>query len=353
MVLEQEVAFANEEDAKEFVQFLRKKGCRAQKTTRAAWFDEGVVWGTYDNLIAWVTDELEVAKENDLQPTIKSFLSFLKMLKRSRRMLDRCMEVSKQGEIVFNKNILELTDKMAALIREESDLKHDDGGSFMGEEDDVESSSEKDESTLRSLLGSMMPEGDLAREAFKEFSLHAEMSLIFMDLKDGGLLEQTPEGFILVKKVSAGDIKVEKSIKEFPVTNKELIDRHGITKALNRTAALEWVITADPLVHLSFKPGEVIEFLKMQTFSIGSYGKLITDMNRKSACIQAILTTIKTVDKITLKDLLDKMDNYLSLGEDGSQIYLHYDEDFIIALVHELQKFRVLEGSDSRIRVVR
>lgn len=115
MILEERISFYDEEDASEFIDFLKKEGCKAQKQTYSEGIIEENLVGKVKDIINWL-EEPETSEyyilENDLE-------SAKEQLRNIVINVNKITENQNAGEVLFkNENIEESKELFLKIYKE-------------------------------------------------------------------------------------------------------------------------------------------------------------------------------------------------------------------------------------------
>jgi hypothetical protein len=337
MVLEESLLFYQEKDADTFIRFLREKNCRALKSAESTVNEETVMNGTIGNLIRVIENAgtwqkpkspqspvqkeppapepgeiyAPSAKRADFAATHARMLSHLQF---SRDHIAGIMERFNPGEVVYSPDHLERIKESLKTGAEE------------------------------------VPDDELEELVTRTVLTYDCVSI----LEDNAVVETQPEGMVLLRKVDPCDLTVERRAWDLDEIDGETLKKSGIilTHLIDYDTATR--VTIDPRIHFNCVLKDVETALEDLEVDDDSAEKLLDDLYLKAPALDRVLNLIETAGKISLPDLVRKMES-ATLDEAGTdiRIVLNSSPEYISSMVNDLRKIGILEGNDRKIRVVR
>ncbi|MDI6866221.1 hypothetical protein [Methanoculleus sp.] len=345
MILEEVVNFTEEHDAADFVGFLKSKGCRARREVRGFANADEVLEGSLDDLIACfekaaalIEEEAEEKPEEvSEEEASEDALWFRERAERYRRQRDRIVELlegHKPGDTLYTEDDLkrsqeELFTRAAEKIQAWIDKNKD-------------ASMELDETVL---FESMIGDHDLLPGKVPPFMLHAM-------LMANEIVEETPEGYRLVREIPAGQIVAEVSPDKMPDIDTDLLEECGL-----KIKAVYWIdpvyqVIIDPAVYFACDLDEVLAALEGTTVDIESVATLEENLRVKGFIIATLLDAVMQTPGISV----DELSGILKVerdDEDGNSMMFEVaiDRHTTSNIVAELRKQGILAGSDQKVKI--
>jgi len=329
--------FYQEKDADTFVKFLREKNCRAIKSVESEVNEETVMNGTIGNLIRVIENVLnrqgpessknlgaedpqttEVEKISSLPGNCEDLAAVhartLSNLQSSRENIAGIMSRFNIGDVVYTSDYL---DRMKESLKS-------------GMED--------------------IPEEDLEKMVTLTILTYDCISI----LEDNAVLEARSEGMVLVKKVDAGDLIVERRAWGPDEIDEATLNKFAITLTHKIHYGTSTRVTIDPRIHFNCAFDDVEPVLEELEVDSDSAEKLLDNLSLKSPVIDRVLNIIETAGKMSLPDLVREMKSATIEQEEADiRVVLHSSPEFINSLINDLRKLGRVEGTDRKIRVIK
>jgi hypothetical protein len=173
-------------------------------------------------------------------------------------------------------------------------------------------------------------------------------------MENNSVVETRPEGISLIKKIDPNDLTIERRAWEPDEIDHETLKKYDVV--LNHLFYFETAtrVVIDPRIHFTADPEEVEKILDDLEADEDSAQNLIADLYIKNLAIESLLAAIETSGKISLPDLVQKMESVIpKTKDDMERVVLNSSPAFITGIVNDLRKIGVIEGNDRKIRVVR
>lgn len=329
MVLEETVIFTEEDDAAEFISFLRKKGCPCQKVVRGMVYREEVMAGKLSQIISWYGKEAGRYEEmEDGQEEATWFHAGQQKYQQCRERIGELLAGRVPGDILYTSRDLEGTMK-SFLSRKSpeilSQLFKDTG--------------DEDSGDIPVVPG---PTGENGPSSEYPFILaHLMMS-------ENGVVTETPDGFSMKRQVSPGDIQLEISLGSIPKIDLDNVP--DLVPKIKMGLDPAYVVIADPVIHLVCEPDEVMELLEGMELDDAVLDAVLENLYGKQLIIDAIIEEIEQAGVISVSDLAIRMKEREGTGLPPT-IEFFLSPLIVTAVVTELRKRDVLAGNDQKIRI--
>ncbi|MDO9324371.1 MAG: hypothetical protein Q7T80_05355 [Methanoregula sp.] len=319
------------------MKFLREKNCRAIKSVESEVNEETVMNGTIGNLIRVIENVLDrqrpesskslVAEESHaLEAETISFLPgncedlavaharMLSNLQSSRDNIAGIMGRFNVGDVVYTSDYL---DRMKASLKS-------------GMED--------------------VPEDDLEKMVTQTILTFDCISI----LEDNAVLEARSEGMVLLKKVDAGDLIVERRAWGPDEIDEATLKNFAITLTHNIHYGTTTLVTIDPRIHFNCVFDDVEPILEELEVDSDSAERLLDNLSLKGPVIDRVHNIIETAGKMSLDELVHEMKSATIKQEEADiRVVLISSPEFINSLINDLRKLGIVEGNDRKIRVVK
>jgi len=329
MVLEETLLFSDEEDADEFISFLRENHCRAQKITDSAVFNETLVTGPINGLIRFFEQEYLDAVSTEENPKTSPGmpeLPVVKSLKAIRAFVGDVMDRTACGELIYTTDeFKQMKEDMSAEV--ETQLKAVDIAEQPKLGIDIILKVLTDRSSVFSSLRAM---------------------------EDAGWVKTEPEGIRLLQKNNPNDLPAERSVHDEETINRDTLKELDLVLNDHIYYEPEFRLVIDPRIHVACTADEVEEALDGLEVDEESEDTLLDNMDDKRVAIDAILDAISDAGKCSIEDLIEKMDDVpLEMEDSTNQLTAHLSPAYVTSLVNDLRKIGVIEGNDRKLRAVR
>jgi hypothetical protein len=309
MVLEERVIFTDAEDAATFVAFLKKNGCPCRKEAQAVCSETEILTGTIDQVIPWLGDEAARCEEEEHEKDAAWFRKAEEFYRNTRDVLHELLAEKGPGDLLFSRE--EIVSDIKDLI-------------------------------ARS--------GDPGTNGEQEFGRSAARSLAMVILVQNRFIREGPGGFRLERVAPAGSL-----IAEFELENVPLIDLDtltGMTRKLSYQYSLIHIVIADPLIHLSCDPDEVLDLLEDLSVPEEVLWAVADNLAAKSLLVATLLDTVKTEKSIDVAGLAGHLNGLeVKPTDNEAPVHLTIGEEMVTAVVAELRKRDILAGTDQKIRM--
>jgi len=334
MVLEENLLFYDEDDADVFIGFLLGKNCRVQKMTEGSIYEETLMKGRIGDLISVVETtvngtipEYQAQSESDRPDAVSDdaettadsrALRYLEsaMLENLKSITDCIREMTMQlnpGDLIVT------TDELDRMKQRAVDLVENDS------EDEI---------------------GLLGQEIFLRDCRQI--------MVDNGMAGFVAEGMTLLKKTDPDDLIIERRAWDPDEVDPGILKSHNISLDHHIDFGTTTRVLIGPRIHFNCEPKEIENVLDDLDVNDDRAAVLVRNMYRKSFVIDAILDIIEKDGRISLPDLIQKMESVPSaVAPEDCRLFLDSSEEFITGLVNDLRKTGVIEGNDRKIRVVR
>lgn len=317
MVLEETLLFLKNEDADEFVSFLRNYRCPVQKIVISSVYHETLIAGPIGSLIQFIekahTVEPESEETPDATPSV-SHKSAIQSLNAIRSFVAGLMDRYECGDIIYT------PENYNRLKMQRSDIP-------MGEEMD---------------------------EFLKELAERTPIFEALLAMMNCGWVKNEPEGFRLLQKFDPNTLPVERQAPDPDRIDRDATNKLGLFLNARYYYGEDTRLIIDPRIHTACNAGDVREALKDLDVDEAEVGTLLCNMYDKDIAINAVLDAISQAGRCSLAELIEKMDA-LSLKEEGATDRMtgHFTPGYVISLVNDLRKIGRIAGNDRKLRAVR
>ena len=329
MVLEETLLIHNEEDADEFISFLRENHCRAQKITDSFFFNETLVTGPIKGVIRFyekATLNASTAGESPEKSARVLDLPVLQNLKSIRDLVRDLMSRFSPGEIIYTTAEYE-QHKMNTISDVVERLK--------SAKDDNPSISGIDE--FRKMIAERSPVMETV-----------------IAMEDAGWVTIEPDGIRLVQKNDPEELPTERRVLDADAVDRDALKEFNLTLHDHIYYGTEIRLVIDPRIHVTCTVDEVDEALDELEVDKDSVDTLLSNLNNKSVAINSVLNAISKAGKCSIEDLIEKMDDVpLEIEDSTDKISAHFSHEYITSLVNDLRKIGLIEGNDRKLRAVR
>jgi len=316
MILQESLIFNSEEEADLFLKNLRILGASGKKIYRSSAFSEDLVTCSIDGFIAWFSDlAMEGSDDNpeSEESSIRGKFAFQRdLMIRIQKKLHLLLDGKKPGDLIYT---------------------HDEARQGM-----------------LSLFGRIqaMHTDDPNPETYDDTWV-----AITIIMKDNDIVEETQNGFLLKKEVeNAGSLLYEiRSLSE-EIAFRESGSAYNPVFSTHYYLEPECVVVTDPRLYLCDPYDYLIDDLEEMNLDPDSFDQFYKNYLTKRKVLNAMMEVIGTKAPISLEDLVHEMKDYADPpgGEtDGYSIAL--DPLVTKMMVSELQKAKILTGSDRKIRL--
>jgi hypothetical protein len=336
MVLEEAVLFFDEDDADVFIKFLRGKNCRVQKITESAICDETLMTGTIGNLIRLI----EMKRERNLPKTGEDPVE----REGATPGPDGSAPADKDAMFAFT------TEKMLENLKFIRNyvgniMARFNPGDILSTDDDLNRMKEM----LHARVNDDHHEG-LAGSALDAIMVHDCLCI----MKENGVAETTLDGTILVKKIDPDELSVERRAWGRDEVDPETLNNFGIILKYHVYFETATRVIIDPRIHFTCTADEVVEVLEDLETDMDSEEELVDNLSLKGLAIESILNVIETSGKISLPDLILRMEEITpGMIENDYRLIIHSSPVFITGIINDLRKIGAVQGNDRKIRAVR
>jgi hypothetical protein len=336
MVLEESLVFYDDDDANEFIQFLKKNGCRATKKHESFIAEEILMNGPIGNIIAMLEDitaqerDTETESQAGAEELLTSLLSglsagekislrkmkvlLLTNLKLTRDFIADIMARFNEGDLIYPKEFIE------------------------GIKDEMRSSIDKNrEKELNATIIEKMP-----------FFSHLGV------MTDNGLIGSGPSGITLAKKMAPDEVLVERRVFDPDAFDDETLGKHNISLNRNIIFETQTRVVIEPAFYFTCDTDDVDAILSDLEVDEKSLDSLMFNHFHKSLAIENIIEIIKKARKISLKEIIQQMDTFVPDYEDDEYLLTaHATPEFTAGIINDMRKARIIEGNDDKIRLAR
>lgn len=336
MVLEEALLFFNEDDADIFIKFLRGKNCRVQKITESAICDDTLMTGTIGTFIRLI----EMKRERNLPKTgqdpVKS--------EGSTPGPDGSAPADKDARFVL------ATEKMLENLKFIRDnvgniMARFNPGDIICTGDDLNRVKE----LLLDRFNDDQHEG-LAGTALDAIMMHDCLYI----MKENGVAKTTPDGTILVKKINPDELSIERRAWGRDEVDPETLNKYGIFLKYHVYFETATRVIIDPRIHFTCTVDEVVEALDDLETDMDSEEELVDNLSLKGFAIESILKVIETSGRISLPDLILRMEEITpGIIDNDYRLVIHATPVFITGIINDLRKIGAVQGNDRKIRAVR
>ncbi len=329
MFLEETVTFYEEEEAAEFIAFLRKQGCPCQRLVRGSIFREEVITGTLDQLITWYGKEIARYEETgSSEKEIAWFQAGQEKFRQSREHIRGLIAGRTPGDILYTSQDVEAA--MHAV--------------FPPKATNVPSGS--CESTVN---GEPVDSAVLPGSSGKQDSpLKNPLFMVHWMLRENGVVTETPEGYALARETDPGGISLEMCLDHMP--DIDLMNAPGMAPTLQIGLDPMYVIIADPLIHFVCDPEEVIELLRRMEMADEVFETVAENLFGKQLIVQAIIEEVGQAPGISVADLAERI-RKRAAGDHLPMVEFFIELPILTSVVTEMRKRDILAGNDQKVRV--
>lgn len=314
MVLEETLIFQNDADADLFIRFLKKKGSRAIRKVESHPFEEMVVRGSICDLIALLDGV--VAADPDIRADFEIPL-ILSNMRQTREYIAELMAQFGEGEMI-----------PAARLR--SDRMEEKEEKVMEEEAALEEISEP----------------DLALAVINAIGI----------LEKHHLISWSQAGCTLVKRADPDTLSVCYQVDDLTPFTGDLLNEHRLALIPKVTMDTCILVSTEPSLYRTCTFDEVREVLDDLKVEEESLERFFWNFAYKSFAVEQLLDLVAKEGRISLSALIERVASQeMELAEDDDDqeepILLTLTPAFITALVHDLRKATILEGTEQKIRL--
>lgn len=312
MVLEEKVVFDGADDAAAFIAFLRKKGCPCQKAVQGLVRVDDVLTGTLDQALAWLAEEEKRCEGGGKDRDATWFRTARESYGQARDQVGVLLSGRGPGEVLFTRQ--EQVEDISALLSD--------------------------------VTGRITSKGGAPREPGDS----GVRTLAFMLLQESGVVSETPEGFILRKLTSPGEVRVELSLGTMPLI--DLDDTPGMSRKMCYEVKPVYVVTADPLIHVVCDPDEVMEALEGLDIPEEELDILSENLAGKQLLLSALLREVEREKSLSVADIVTRLDG-MGVEAEGLPVLaeLRADQEVVATMVAELRRRDILAGTDQKVRM--
>ncbi len=164
------------------------------------------------------------------------------------------------------------------------------------------------------------------------------------------LISEDQEGFHLDTVIPEGSLIVELELENVPQFDPDALT--GMITKLSCHYSLLHVVIADPLIHLTCDPDEVLDLLEDLSVPEEVLWAVADNLAAKSLLVATLLDTVrkeKSTDVAGLAGHLDGLE--VKATDDAAPVTLEIGEEMVTAVVAELRKRDILAGNDQKIRM--
>jgi hypothetical protein len=326
MVLEETLVFHNEEDADEFISFLRENHCRAQKLIDSYFFNETLVTGPIKGVIQFYEREVLNASATGETPeksAVLSNLPVLQSLKSIRDLVRDLMSRCRPGEIIYtteeyekykSKTILDVVERMKSAISANPQISPIDAIGKMGAD------------TNPVLVTVIAMEG-------------------------AGWVTTDPDGIRLVQKNDPDELPTERRVMDPDMIDQDALKEFNLTLHEYIYYRTKIRLVIDPRIHIACSAEDVDDALEDMDVDDDSAETLLDNMNNKNVAINSLLSAISEADKCSIENLIAKMkDVPLETPDSENLLTAHFSPEYITSIVNDLRKIGAIEGNDRKLR---
>jgi hypothetical protein len=336
MVLEEALLFFNEDDADIFIKFLRGKNCRVQKITESAICDETLMTGTIGTFIRLI----EMKRERNLPKTGEDPVEREGATPGPEGSApadkDAMFAITTQKMLENLKFIRSYVGNIMARLNP---------GDILCTGDDL--------NRMKELLLARF--NDDQHEGLEGTALDAIMmhDCLYI-LKENGVAKTTPDGTILVKKIDPDELSIERRAWGRDEVDPETLNNYGIFLKYHVYFETATRVIIDPRIHFTCTVDEVVEALDDLETDMDSEEELVNNLSLKGFAIESILNVIETSGRISLPDLILRMDEITpGMIDNDYRLVIHSKPLFISGIINDLRRIGAVQGNDRKIRAVR
>jgi hypothetical protein len=336
MILEEDLSFYDEADADIFIRFLRGKNCRVQKITESSICDETLMTGTIGNLIQLI----EMKREMNIPKTEKD------PVEREGSTPDPDESAPANKDAIFALTTVKMLENLK-FIRDYigNIMARFNPGDIICTGDDLNRMKE----LMHPRVNDEQGEG-LGGPALDAIMIHD----CLYTLKENGVVETTPDGIILIKKIDPDALSVERRAWEPDEADLETQNKYGIIRKYHVYFETATRVIIDPRIHFTCTPDEVVEALEDLETDMDSEEELVHNLSLKGLAIESILNVIETSGRISLPDLILRMKEITpGMIDNEYRLVIYSSPVFITGIINDLRKMGAVQGNDRKIRAVR
>lgn len=173
-------------------------------------------------------------------------------------------------------------------------------------------------------------------------------------MKENGVAETAPDGTILVKKINPDELSVERRAWGRDEVDPETLNNYGIILKYHVYFETATRVIIDPKIHFTCSPDEVVEALDDLETDMDSEQELVHNLSLKGHAIESILKVIEISGRISLTDLILRMEEITpGMIDNNYRLVIHASPVFITGIINDLRKIGAVRGNDRKIRAVK
>lgn len=342
MVLEELLLFDNKEDADEFAHFLKARKCPAritiQSIVRDECFLEGRLGGFFQLLEKLESMQPGEDDDGDMDEDESSY-------DEDDSLYTGLADDEEDDQMIPVRIML----KVMRLDLERAWVYYSD---IIGENqpgDLVVKSEDLNEELLDMLSSIEADDEGLPRPFFIDYirELHYRQCL-----EKNGLIEDSPEGIVLKKRIDPADIVITRLPTTRYEEDEEIVRPFGLVNHTSTNFDTRYSLMIDPKLHFLFTPDEISEALEELSVNDESWDALLVHMSRTQQLLHIMLGVIGNEKMIPVDELYRIFDNYrVDTSGNGGRTGIHVSSEYINDLIEDLRKLRVIQGNNDRIRL--
>jgi len=182
--------------------------------------------------------------------------------------------------------------------------------------------------------------------------MHIEDALMAME--NAGIVKTETEGIRLIKKIDPDELPLQRNLVSPDEYDENTLKAKNLTMHNLFYFETETRLLIDPRIHIALEPEEVEEALTDLEVDEESLDRLMVNMETKQIAINCIIEAVSRSGRISLPDLIKKVDAVLvPLKDSESPLTAYISPSYTTSIVNDLRKLGLIEGNDRKLRVAR
>jgi len=316
MVLEEELEFSNQEDAQEFMKYIRTLGCNPKLSVQNRLVHEPTFRGPIQALISLVSEEVEKISEDPEQEEVKeAFLALSRNIERRMQDLAAFLAQYSVGDVVPVFPDEELMAKFVADIIAPGEEK---------------AFSQEDRDRILAAVGTNSI------------------------LEENNLFEDTPEGRRLVRTIDPGEAYI--IVPEYPLCGIDdaILREKGVTVAFNVIGERGYLVSTGPEIVLVDDISTLYERLTDTDVDEETAAAVQSNLLFKRLIVDRIMAALDEQGKMKREDLLDVAGAFdAQISDEGDRVSFLLDDEILDDILGDLRKVGLISGKDAKIKAAK
>lgn len=361
MILDERVSFYSEEDASEFINFLKDEGCKAQKQTYTSGEAEEGLTGSIRDIAGW----LEKPETSEYYPSEYDWENAKRQLRNMKENLNKITKGHKTGDVLFTRENLEESKELFLkyysrkidefIEKSSSELKEceeklsafsnsgENPGKKENDGEDISKYSDAaelpDHEKTTDSKPAEDPADDIEIPEFPYYNMLIEQNFV----------EESRDGFVTSKNFDEGDLRINLTLNNVELPEDFRAD--GIIKQTHYELSTKYVVKIDPSVHLYCDSNEVMDKIYDLDYDEDEAMQLFKNLIIKKPIIYRLLEIVSGKNGISTTELTKSINEAAIRDKNENSGYdITLDENTVSMIVSELRKTGILSGNDKKIR---